>query len=440
MIKFGRMKLVNRRYPSHTYQNGEQEVLAKPYLVPLVATVIALVSNSDACSEDIKLDDRARGIVENLESKLRDLFPRPGLTVLGVKVYIEREVGIDNVSYNVETGIVSINAHVRYYTPSKAVINMAGLGIDVTTNFDTQFDVPSNDLKKFKVEFDLPKGWGSIDVNLGAIKQVLDGDLAAALELIPNGGLVKRDISSEYDARKKWYQDNYGKDNIYFSSSDFVRWAGLETAGNWAGGLIASGGSYATQIANEAINEARKELPHIAAWLKTRGATAAESAAQDLLSGKPISLPELKLVWQKVMYHSKVVIGGRDLPDQPVPHLAFVLVWTGPSTPTVAFDAGNQPTVSDNDSRAKWKIGARYAIGASGCRIVYMTPGGPAEKAGLSIGDVITKLNGKSVGSADATTDLLVREVKKSINQIVSVDVLSSGSARTLNMELAPVF
>jgi hypothetical protein len=393
-----------------------------------------------AHSDDVVISDQAKGFVSQLEDTLTKLFPRLGQDILGVKVYVEREVKIDYVGFDADSGVVTAKAHVKYYTPDSAAINMAGLGISVSTDFDTQYNVQTGDLTKLKVSFDLPKGWGSVDVNLGAIKAVMDGDIGAVLDLIPNGGLVKRDTSSEYDARKKWFQDKYGGANVYFASSDFVRWAGLETAGNWVVGLIATGGSYAGQIANEALNEARKELTHITAWLQTRAGMAAAAAAQDLLNGKPIALPQLKLVWQKVMYHSHVVIAGRSLPDQPVPHAAFVLLWLDGASPATSFDPGTQPLAADNDPRPKWKLGARCAIGATGCRITFIDPGGATDKAGLKIDDVITKADGKPVGSPDNQTNLLVRQVKASPDQTMTLDVLSDSQTKTVQVTLDPVF
>ena len=140
------------------------------------------------------------------------------------------------------------------------------------------------------------------------------------------------------------------------------------------------------------------------------------------------------------MYHSHVVIGGRSLPDQPVPHIAFVLVWMDGSSPAIAYDPGDKPLAVDNDPRPKWKVGARYAIGATGCRIVFLAPSGAAEKAGLKVDDVITDADGKTVGSVDNKTDLLIRQIKASPDQKMSLGILSGSDAKTVQVVLDPVF
>ena len=83
---------------------------------------------------------------------------------------------------------------------------------------------------------------------------------------------MNRNTTSEYDARKKQFQrDKYGKENVYFASSDFVRWASPETAGKWVVLLVASGGSAAPAIIAEVKTQMRKELTHILTWLETHG-------------------------------------------------------------------------------------------------------------------------------------------------------------------------
>ena len=132
---------------------------------------------------------------------------------------------------------------------------------------------------------------------------------------------MKRTTTSEYDARKKQFQDKYGKENVYFASSDFVRWASPETAGKWVVPSVASGGSAATAIVAEVKTQMRKELTHILTWLETRAGTAAKAAVDSLLNGDPITLPKLKLIWQNVVYRSKVSVAqprlARDSTNQP---------------------------------------------------------------------------------------------------------------------------
>src|SRR5690606_36646904 len=113
--------------------------------------------------------------------------------------------------------------------------------------------------------------------------------------------------------------------------------------------------------------------------------------------------------WQQVKYSSTVVVAGQSLYTTPkVKHAAFALVWDKTGTATITYDTTEDRTIAaDNSLRPKWSIGARYALGPTGSRIVFMKPGGSAENAGLKVGDVILKANGKPVGVTDNTTDLL---------------------------------
>ena len=414
-------------------------VISRIVLVFMLCQTLLLYSRP-CVAEEVNLNENAKGFVEKLKNTLEDAFPEFGRNIGGIDFKINRDVTITQLAFDTDTGVVSFVANVHYYTSDESVINQAGLGISETIHFDTKYNVQANELTKFKVQVDLPKNWGSADVDLSIIKRVIDGDLAAVLELIPNGGVVKRNTSSEYDSQKKWYQDKYLPENVYFASSDFVRWATPETAGRWVVELIVSGGSAAPAIAAEARNEAGKELSHITAWLTKRAGNAAIQAALDLIAGKAIALPELKLVWQKVVYKSQVVIAGRSLPEIPIDHAAFVLIWKQGATAATTFNPVRTNMNDDNELRAKWTLNARYAIGPSGCRIVFVAPGGSAEKAGLAVGDIITAAGGSPVGSADSSTNLLGRQIKRSKAQVISLDVLSGPSTRVVNVTLDPVF
>ena len=155
------------------------------------AVLLAMVWPPFVGAEEIDVKEKAKGLAETLKDTLETIFPVLGRKIAGVDVKISREVEIEKISYDTESGKVALKAEVHYYTSDAAVINMAGLGISVRTHFDTEYNLQTGDLSKIKVSFDLPKGWGSVDCNLTPIKKVLEGDIAAAVELIPNGGLVK---------------------------------------------------------------------------------------------------------------------------------------------------------------------------------------------------------------------------------------------------------
>src|SRR5262245_47483770 len=98
--------------------------------------------------------------------------------------------------------------------------------------------------------------------------------------------------------------------------------------------------------------------------------------------------------------------------------LAVCLVWPAaaqaqarrPSTrPRVRVETGPYGVFSFSDNRGR--IGVIVDTRANttgdkvGARIEGITPGGPAEKAGLKAGDVITRFNGTALGGAEAEND-----------------------------------
>lgn len=83
-----------------------------------------------------------------------------------------------------------------------------------------------------------------------------------------------------------------------------------------------------------------------------------------------------------------------------------------PSTrPRVRVETGNGPfrTFAFSDSRGRIGVivdtKANAAGDKLGARIDGITPGGPAEKAGLKAGDVITRFNGTALGGAESEDD-----------------------------------
>jgi len=98
--------------------------------------------------------------------------------------------------------------------------------------------------------------------------------------------------------------------------------------------------------------------------------------------------------------------------------LAVCLIWpssaqtqdTRPrSRPRVRVETGPYSVFSFSDNRGR--IGVIVDTRANttgdkvGARIEGITPGGPAEKAGLKVGDVITRFNGTALGGVDAEND-----------------------------------
>jgi predicted metalloprotease with PDZ domain len=175
--------------------------------------------------------------------------------------------------------------------------------------------------------------------------------------------------------------------------------------------------------------------------LQTKAAGAAPAIAQDLVDGKPITLPELKLIWQKVAYSSKVEVAGKPVVGAPkVNHAAFVLVYETTGKPPADYDQTPDRTLKDDsEKRPKWRIGARYGLGPTGCRVTFLKPSGSAEKAGLKIDDVMIKADGKSLGVTDNTTDLVLQAIKDTPDQDIELEVLSNGVTSTTTLKLEPI-
>jgi S1-C subfamily serine protease len=71
--------------------------------------------------------------------------------------------------------------------------------------------------------------------------------------------------------------------------------------------------------------------------------------------------------------------------------------------------------------------------GESGVLVVAITGGGPAEQAGLRLGDVVLKLDGAPTTSVDAVHKLLTRD---RIGRKVALDVLRDGVLVKLNLSV----
>jgi len=392
---------------------------------------------SRLAADEVSARDNAPALIDQANQWIADKTkPDIGFkfNVLGVDVdvFVHRQIRIDDVTYDPDTTQMRIKGNITYKTGP-----MAAVDVSVGSDIDIRYTISSGDIDGVKFQF--KNKYIDYSVDLTPLKEALDGDISKLTEYIPNFGLVKRTITSEYDARKKEFQDKYGKENVYFASSDFVRWASPETAGKWVVILVGSGGSAAPAIIDEVKSQMRKELIHILTWLETRAGAAAKAAVDSLLNGDPITLPKLKLIWQNVVYRSKVSVASRDLPETPpISHAAFVLIWEDANGPPAAFDPAPTTQVNDSEARPKWKLAARYALGPSGCRLVLVTSGGAADRAGLVVGDIITKANGKPVGAADASTDYLIREIKRSTGRAISLVVLSGTTTKTVAVDLDP--
>jgi serine protease Do len=67
------------------------------------------------------------------------------------------------------------------------------------------------------------------------------------------------------------------------------------------------------------------------------------------------------------------------------------------------------------------------------CKIIKVTPGSPAEKAGFKVGDVVTKFDGNKIGNFD---DLGIAIRKKKVGDSVAVEVLRDKKPMTIKVVL----
>ena len=77
--------------------------------------------------------------------------------------------------------------------------------------------------------------------------------------------------------------------------------------------------------------------------------------------------------------------------------------------------------------------GMRQHAGGVGLVIVNLEPGGPAERAGLLLGDIITGLEGRSVADP---TDLVALLGSEAIGKPVNLEILRAGEAKSVAVEI----
>ena len=308
-------------------KSGIAETIEKK-LVNIVETIVPVADRSEAEIQELKLDRtqwiarvKAKVVVKNSEA-----------------------AGIPNPDGGPNLGHFSLTSEVKF-------------------TFDIKSGNTSDEELKIKTKLGPNTEGPDIDLDIGTMRDILEGDFAKAVELIPNGGLVEREIKSDYKRIRNSYYQKHGRENVYFASARFVRWAGLGTAGKWVAQAIASGGSASGAIMAEAKKEALKELDLVKDWLISRGQQTAQDVAQKLLSGQQVSWPFIKLVFQTVRYSSKLHINGRQVGGEFAVnrHIGFVIIWVGQggsnepadtvdSSGDLEDDASDTPPIDDNFS------------------------------------------------------------------------------------------
>jgi hypothetical protein len=240
----------------------------------------------------------------------------------------EGQGGLQSLSINVNTGEVSGSGYVRHhqawdYTDPIFHTHQHQDVYDWTWNGSFSFNARTG---SGHAVLDLGRG---VQLDTRTIERLLRGDIGAAFEMIPNGGLTTKQLHNEYEEIRDSFYRRYGSDNVYFASPDFVNWACPETAGNWVLEALASGGTLAVAHAMaQAESHALQELRPIVAWMERKGLGEAETVARQLLSGQRVELPYLAVKWQTVGYFSRNVVAGTPIgPWIRSTHAAFVLIW-----------------------------------------------------------------------------------------------------------------
>jgi S1-C subfamily serine protease len=101
-----------------------------------------------------------------------------------------------------------------------------------------------------------------------------------------------------------------------------------------------------------------------------------------------------------------------------------------PTTPTTPQPGEQQPPAQTSPQDARAWLGAAVADGDGGALLAEIVPGGPAEQAGLSAGDVVVGIDGEPVASAE---DLVNAVAARSPGQTVQ---LRLADGRTVDVEL----
>jgi serine protease Do len=111
---------------------------------------------------------------------------------------------------------------------------------------------------------------------------------------------------------------------------------------------------------------------------------------------------------------------AREISDKLIADGKITRPWLGVKIHSVADDPDFHELMPDVDS---------------GVIVQSISPGGPAAKSGLRPADVITAIDGKSVGNSQQIRDEVRR---KTIGQLVTLDVLRAGKAIQLKLKTEP--
>lgn len=311
--------------------------LAPLHAAPSPAGIGAM---SDRVKQEIpkEIDLRTRREMASALKQLDSLLPAPGNC--GSKA-------INSLTLNTETYVVRGTATIAachswgkyrcptFRDPNRKCEARATKNATATFAYNLETNRLSGNLNLGKLKLCSPvsafKGCialAEIKIDVERLQRAMEGDVVAALELIPTPKAIRTVTRNEYDRIRQSKWDQYGRDNVYFASRGFVNWASAAKSVQWAGELIATSGAAGSAIMAEVTSESSKESAALTKWLQAKGVREASRMAKDLLSGKTRNYPYIALKWQSIKYESKRRIGGVDVtPWIPIRHGAFYFVW-----------------------------------------------------------------------------------------------------------------
>jgi hypothetical protein len=277
----------------------------------LAASSLGTAATVDAQQVDL----RNTAMAEKIEQLLA------GLASGNDSVATVQTLSLDNRAW-----LVRLEADVRSQRRSFGKVrysfhSVVSLGLDLRTGetFDERLTIQSRS--------------GTVDVVPDAIRTIVENGLAKALDVAAEGDVATRETRSDYDRTRDWYYSRHGRDNVYFASRSFVRWAGAgSTAGGWVRDALLAGNDAPAELMRQARTHSLREVAEVAEWLEHKGQPDAEAVAYDLLSGERVRWPNLVLQWQPVRYASRLSVDGRQVGEafDVNRHAAFALIWIGP--------------------------------------------------------------------------------------------------------------
>ncbi len=305
------------------------------------AVIIALIGTSWTTTEARVIDLRkdARGFTEKIKGQLsqslkplRDRFDIPeeyDYLQIPRTVKVDHKLKLKELSINLNTWVVNMHCEVH----AKPYIRAGGKhrlrALDQKINVYYAYDVKKSEAVRREVSIRTPLG--PVTMTLDQITKLMNGQISDLMYLIPSGGVVDRKIKSNRRKLRDEYYREWGRDNVYFSSKGFVRWASEAMVGEEVIKAVASQGASVKNTMKMVEKKAAEEWELLAPWLADRGVSEARTIAQKLLRGESVDaqLPQLKLVWQIVWYSSKLEVAGSQIGGEfnTNRHLAFALIW-----------------------------------------------------------------------------------------------------------------